>query len=250
MAGLAVVVAPGSALACGLCSDAALRRQHWETSVPLALLVALGTEAIAYVAYQVLLQRETGYKRAPVLFMAGFATAIVGFATGASGMLMAATLAVGLLVTLVRSLVEDADFGVVVVVWRVLLVVGVATLMVGRAYPSQVKTPRLVTLAIIAPDSWGEAGKGWVEEQLLVRGLGARSEVEKRIAEVEAKSPAGPRAQDVELFRLHRLLGGELAKRVPLCAKWGVTETHEPTIATLHGRPRPPDGLLSRLCGR
>ncbi|HEY3450246.1 MAG TPA: hypothetical protein VGK67_28080, partial [Myxococcales bacterium] len=165
----AASLGPASALACGFCNDAAMRRQHWETSLAMALVVGLGVEAIAYVLYRVVLRRETSYPRAPVLLMAGFATIVVLIATEANGTFMAATFAVGLAVTLVRSLIEDAEFGLLVVAWRILLVVLVAAAMVVRSHPTQVKTTALVRLAVIAPDSWGEAPSGWVEEQLQAR---------------------------------------------------------------------------------
>jgi len=247
LAAALAALAPAGAWACGVCSDAALRRQRWETSVALGLVVALGAEAIVYVAYRLVRRRETGYRRAPVLFMAGLATAIVGFGTAASGLFMAATFAVGLLASFVRSLIADAEHGPLVVLWRVLVVAVVFAGMTVRASPAQVKTPRLVTLAMIAPDSWGEAPKGWVEEQLTAR-PDSKEEVERRLAALVAKGPPGPRAQDVELLRLHRLLGGDPAMRAPVCLRWGVTATSEPTIETRHEQPRPPDGLLSRLC--
>lgn len=243
----ALAAAPASALACGLCTDAAMRRAHWQTSVALALVAGLGTEAIVYVLCCLVLRRETGYPRAPVLLAAGFAAVAVGLLTGMSGFFMASTFAVGLLATYVRSLWEDAGFGAQVLASRVLLVAAVVAAMVARAHPSQVKTPRLVTTALFAADSWGEGPHGWVEEQLVFR-PDAKAEVEQRLETLGAKGSPGPAAQDVELFRLHRLLGGDPARRAALCQRWGVTATSEPTVASWHERPRPPDGLLSRLC--
>lgn len=242
---LLAVAAPGTARACGLCTDAVLRRQHWWVSLGLALVVALGTEAIAYALYRLATGRKTGYRRTAVHFGAGFAMVVVGFATEASGTFMAATMAVGLAVTFVRSVIADAGFGPRVVAARIALVVAIAAALMFRAYPAWTRTPRLVTLAIIAPDSWGERVQGWAEEQIVARPE-VKVEIEKRIAELE-KRP-GPRVQDVELFRLHRLVGGDPALRGEACRRWGVTAQHEPTIEPKHGRPLPPDGLLTALC--
>jgi hypothetical protein len=244
---LAIFVAlllPGHALACGFCTDAVVRRRFWASSLALDLVVGLGLEAMGYVLFLVVTRRTTAFARALTHFAAAIAATVVGFFTLASGLAMAATFAVGLAVSLARSLWADRALGALVLASRLGLALGISALGLALSHPASLSTHRLVSIALIAPDSWGEAPQGWCEERLLAE-PDARLEVEKRLGEVR-----GPlaRAQDVEILRLHRLVGGDAAARGAACARLGALGAVEPAVATLHGRPGPPPGLLRALC--
>jgi hypothetical protein len=239
-----VALVPAPALACGMCTDAAVHRRYPLAGLPLNLVIALGVEALVFTLCMALARKENGYLRAKVLFGAAFASVAIGFPTHASGLAMATVFAAGLAWTFVRSLWANQDLG-----WRVgaVRVAGVAALIAGQvvyAQPGNVGTAKLVTLCLIGPDSWGNAPMGWVEEQLVAR-RDAREEIERRLSQ-----PRGPRVRsiDVELLRLHRLVGGSLEARSSTCESLGAGKAPEPPISTWHGSADPPAGLLTALC--
>jgi hypothetical protein len=242
---VAALLVPAPALGCGWCTDAVLRRRWWQTSLALDLVVALGLEALLYAVFLLAIRRRSEYSRARTLFMAGVATVAVGFLTEASGFAMAVIFAVGLLTTFVRSLAADRGLGGRLIAARVALVLVVGAAGLFRSQPSQVKTPRLLLLAMLAPDSWGAKPAGWVEEQLVAR-PDAKAETEKLITQMPPQG--GPRAQDVELMRLHQLVGAEPSVRAAICGRWGATGASEPSVELRHDRPGPPPGTVQRLC--
>ncbi|MBI5542856.1 MAG: hypothetical protein HY901_03135 [Deltaproteobacteria bacterium] len=245
LAAAVLFLAPAAALGCGLCEDAVLRRRFWAIGLPLNLVIALGAEAMAYALFLLARRRKPVHRRAPTLYAAGLSAAIVGLLTEASGLAMSALFLVGLAVSFTHSLLADGSLGRRITAFRIAAVLVISVSLQVRSHPRFVKTPRLVTLALIAPDSWGERAQGWSEEQLVARSDGL-CEVEKEIGRLQQRKR--PLAQDVQLLRLHRLAGGDTTARAGICAAWGVTEAAEPSIPDWHGRSGPPPGLLRSLC--
>jgi len=239
-----LLLAPGEAGACGWCTDAVLRRRFWPASLALDLVVGFGLEALGYSIFLIVLHRPTAYRRATLLFGAAIAAVGVGFFTRASGLAMASTFAVGLLVSFVRSLVADRAMGARVLAVRAVAALALTATGLWLSHPGSLATHRLVSLSLIAPDAWGTAAQGWCDRELVGR-ADARQEIERRLAEI--KGPLA-RSQDVELLRLHRLVGGELVERRAACAALQAQGPVEPAVVTTHQNPGPPPGELRSLC--
>ncbi|MGI5861391.1 MAG: hypothetical protein ACOX6T_04955 [Myxococcales bacterium] len=211
--------APAGAFACGLCTDAAARRAAWWASLPIALFVALGAEALLFTLDRAVRRRAPRYARgrAHLVGLCGSAAALL--LSGGSGLVTAIPFALALGYSFARSLIAERELGRAALCARLGIVLALLSLALARSHPAVMPTGRLVGLSLVAPADWGLEASNWVERELQGR-AGASAEIERRLGELRSTRGELPTRAEMALLRLHLLAGGPPQARARYCQGW------------------------------